>query len=207
MTIESLIQWPWIHWLTDWRFSDIKLWSKANPVIWASCAANWSNHAWPRLNCVTSSKIWRAPIRLLIKDVTFSWRGEQSASSKVSSTWRKSVRHYLYVLGELEDRGESATSECNSDSDFEKEENQHIKSRLLPAVLEIKTMVNDLRERQNERDVDSIRSICSNSTLSLNNLNQKVQESKRLSRNIQVNNWILLSYCVNINSIGRIWYW
>ena len=89
-------------------------------------------------------------------------------------------------LGELEDRGESATSECNSDSDFEKEENQHIKSRLLPAVLEIKTMVNDMRERQNEREVDSIRSICSNSTLSLNNLNQKVQESKRLSRNIQV---------------------
>ena len=47
-------------------------------------------------------------------------------------------------------------------------------------------MVNDLRDRQNEREQESIRSICSNSTLSLNNLNQKVQESKRLSRNIQV---------------------
>ena len=47
-------------------------------------------------------------------------------------------------------------------------------------------MVNDLRDRQNDREQESIRSICSNSTISLNNLNQKVQESKRLSRNIQV---------------------
>ena len=43
-----------------------------------------------------------------------------------------------------------------------------------------------MREKQNERDTESLRSNFSNSTLSLNNLNQKVQESKRLSRNIQV---------------------
>ena len=91
-----------------------------------------------------------------------------------------------FSSGELEDRGESATSECNSDSDFEREENQHIKSRILPTVLEIKNMVNEMREKQNERDTESLRSNFSNSTLSLNNLNQKVQESKRLSRNIQV---------------------
>ena len=47
-------------------------------------------------------------------------------------------------------------------------------------------MVNEMREKQNERDTESLRSNFSNSTLSLNNLNQKVQESKRLSRNIQV---------------------
>ena len=63
---------------------------------------------------------------------------------------------------------------------------QHIKSRILPTVLEIKNMVNEMREKQNERDTESLRSNFSNSTLSLNNLNQKVQESKRLSRNIQV---------------------
>lgn len=119
-------------------------------------------------------------LRNIIEDLT---RSDQTIDQRrYIQLARRTIRK---LEGELEDRGESATSECNSDSDFEKEENQHIKSRLLPAVLEIKTMVNDLRERQNERDVDSIRSICSNSTLSLNNLNQKVQESKRLSRNIQ----------------------
>ena len=36
--------------------------------------------------------------------------------------------------GELEDRGESATSECPSDSEceFDREENAHIQARILP---------------------------------------------------------------------------
>lgn len=119
-------------------------------------------------------------LRNIIEDLT---RSDQTVDQRrYIQLARRTIRK---LEGELEDRGESATSECNSDSDFEKEENQHIKSRLLPAVLEIKTMVNDLRDRQNDREQESIRSICSNSTISLNNLNQKVQESKRLSRNIQ----------------------
>jgi len=126
------------------------------------------------------SRLTTHKLRGIIEDLT---RSDQLIDQRrFIQLARRTIRK---LEGELEDRGESATSECNSDSDFEKEENHHIKSRILPTVLEIKNMVNEMREKQNERDTESLRSNFSNSTLSLNNLNQKVQESKRLSRNIQ----------------------
>ena len=41
--------------------------------------------------------------------------------------------------GELEDRGESATSECPSDSegDYDREESTHIQSRILPGMSDL----------------------------------------------------------------------
>ena len=124
------------------------------------------------------SRVTTGKLRNIIEDLTRSERAVDQR--RYIQLARREIRK---LEGELEDRGE--TSAADSDSEFEKEENLHVKSRILPAVLEIRNMVNELRE-QNQPDNDSVRSIASNSTISLNNLNQKVQESKRLSKTIQV---------------------
>lgn len=80
------------------------------------------------------SRCTTARLRSIIED--FSRQDGYGDQRRQIQLARRIIRK---LEGELEDRGESATSECPTDSecDYEREEGAHIQSRILPGKLGI----------------------------------------------------------------------